>query len=88
MNDGIHGVRRKIIHLRAEMMRLEEIIRDWIIPRSELHPDGSQLMAIRTELGKPAAGQAKLLAAIEEHLWDTDSARCVSPTRYHRADHE
>jgi chorismate mutase len=73
MDNRINGIRRRIITLRTEMMRLEAIMRDQINQDLDCTEASLQLLAVRSELGKlavewKAAGGAEPLPTVEERL--------------------
>jgi hypothetical protein len=73
MDNRINEIRRKISFLRAEMVRVEEIMRDQIRHDLDSTESALQLMAMRTQLASlvadwKAVGGSDPLPTIEERL--------------------
>ncbi len=73
MDNRINEIRRKISSLRAEMVRVEDVMRDKIRHDLDSTESALQLMAMRTELAAlvadwKAAGGSEPLPTIQERL--------------------
>ena len=73
MDNRINEIRRKIIDLRAEMMRVEEAMHDQIRHDLDSTESALRLMAMRNELAAlvaewRAAGGSEPLPTIQERL--------------------
>jgi chorismate mutase len=73
MDNRINEIRRKISSLRAQMVRVEDAMRDQIRHDLDSTESALQLMAMRTELAAlvadwKAAGGSEPLPAIQERL--------------------
>lgn len=73
MDNRINEIRRKISSLRAEMLRVEDIMRDQIRHDLDSTESALQLMAMRSQLAAlvaewKAAGGSEALPTIQERL--------------------
>jgi chorismate mutase len=73
MDNRINEIRRKISSLRAQMLRVEDAMRDQIRHELDSTESALQLMAMRTELAAlvadwKAAGGSEPLPTIQERL--------------------